>query len=163
MDVLTKSSVDNLLKRIMNLASRPIVEFNRFEAMELVEGLKNAVHDTHHEKEGYYNLVHETVRGKLELPNDQFRNYIFPLLGDKDHEKVLDVISKVEKSNRRQYGRKSNSEARGNRGNSSLSGPGLRCFYCNKLGHIRARCLKRKRDMRTLSDSGNGISADVRK
>ena len=95
MDVLTKSSVDNLLKRIMNLASRPIVEFNRFEAMELVEGLKNAAHDTHHEKEGYYNLVHETLRGKLELPNDQFRNYIFPLLGDKDHEKVLDVISKV--------------------------------------------------------------------
>ena len=89
----------------MNLASRPIVEFNRFEAMELVEGLKNAAHDTHHEKEGYYNLVHETLRGKLELPNDQFRNYIFPLLGDKDHEKVLDVISKVEKSNRRQYGR----------------------------------------------------------
>ena len=78
--MLTKSSVDNLLKRIMNLASRPIVEFNRFEAMELVEGLKNAAHDTHHEKEGYYNLVHETLRGKLELPNDQFRNYIFPLL-----------------------------------------------------------------------------------
>ena len=46
--------VDNLLKRIMNLALRPIVEFNRFEAMELVEGLKNAAHDTHHEKEGYY-------------------------------------------------------------------------------------------------------------
>ena len=44
-----------------------------------------------------------------------------------------------------------------------FSGPGLRCFYCNKLGHIRARCLKRRRDMRTLSDNGNGISADVRK
>ena len=33
----------------------------------------------------------------------------------------------------------------------------LRCYYCNKLGHIRARCMKRKRNMRAFSDSGNSI------
>ena len=48
----------------------PLAPNSLFEVMELVEGLKNAAHDTHHEKEGYYNLVHETLRGKLELPND---------------------------------------------------------------------------------------------
>ena len=163
MDMLTKSSVDNLLKRIMNLASRPIAEFNRFEAMELVEGLKNATHDVHHDKEGYYRLVYETLRGKLELPNDQFRNFIFPLLGDKDHEKVLDVISKVEKTNQRQFGKKSTSEGHGIGRNYSSSVSSLRCYYCNKLGHIRARCMKRKRDMRALSDSGNRSSPTVNK
>lgn len=162
MDMLTKSSVDNLLKRIMNLASRPIAEFNRFEAMELVEGLKNAAHDVHHDKEGYYRLVYETLRGKLELPNDQFRNFIFPLLGDKDHEKVLDVISKV-KTNQRQFGKKSTSEGHGIRTNYLSSVSSLRCYYCNKLGHIRARCMKRKRDMRVLSDSGNRSSPTVNK
>ena len=37
----------------------------------------------------------------LALPNDQFRNFVLPLLGDKDQERVLDVIAKVEKNNRR--------------------------------------------------------------
>ena len=102
MDTLTKSSVDNLLKRLMSLASRPLVEFNKYEALELVDALKKAAHDSKHEKEAYYRLVFETLRGKLDQPSDQFRNFIFPLLGDKDHEKVLDVVAKVEKSNLRQ-------------------------------------------------------------
>ena len=46
MDTLTKSSVDNLLKRLMSLASRPLVEFNKYEALELVDALKNAAHDS---------------------------------------------------------------------------------------------------------------------
>ena len=46
MDKLTKSSVDNLLKRLMSLASRPLVEFNKYEALELVDALKNAAHDS---------------------------------------------------------------------------------------------------------------------
>ena len=95
MDTLTKSSVDNLLKRLMSLASRPLVELNKYEALELVDALKNAAHDSKHGKEAYYRLVFETLRGKLDQPSDQFRNFIFPLLGDKDHERV-------EKSNLRQ-------------------------------------------------------------
>ena len=42
------------------------------------------------------------LRGKLDQPSDHFLNFIFPLLGDKDHEKVLNVVAKVEKSNLRQ-------------------------------------------------------------
>ena len=57
MDTLTESSVDNLLKRLMSLASRPLVEFNKYEALELVDALKNAVHDSKHEKEAYYRQV----------------------------------------------------------------------------------------------------------
>ena len=48
MDMLTKSSVENLLKRLMSLASRPLVEFNKYEALELVDALKNAAHDSKH-------------------------------------------------------------------------------------------------------------------
>ena len=36
-DALTKSSVDNLLEKIRHLASRPVPEFNRFEALDLLE------------------------------------------------------------------------------------------------------------------------------
>ena len=95
MDTLTKSSVDNPLKRLMRLASRPLVEFTKYEALELVDALKYVKYDSKHEKEVYYRLVFETLRGKLDEPSDQFHNFIFPLLEDKDHEKVLDVVAEV--------------------------------------------------------------------
>ena len=146
MDTLTKSSVDNLLKRLMSLASRPLVEFNKYEALELVDALKNAAHDSRHEKEAYYRLVFEMPRGKLDQPSNQFRNFIFPLLGDKDHEKVLDVVAKVEKSNLWQI-QKSSGAGGVSKNRSYLSSrPPRRCFYCNKQCHIKALCLQRERD-----------------
>ena len=87
MDALTKSSADNLLEKIRHLASRPVPEFNRFEALDLLEALKNAAQDTKHEKAGYFRLTFETLRGKADEPNDQFRNCLLPLLGDKDQER----------------------------------------------------------------------------
>ena len=40
MDALTKSSVDSLLEKMRHLASRPVPEFNRFEALNLLEALR---------------------------------------------------------------------------------------------------------------------------
>ena len=150
--MLTKSSVENLLKRLMSLASRPLVEFNLYEALELVDALKNAAHDSKHEKEAYHRLVFETLRGKLDQPNDQFRNFIFPLLGDKDHEKVLDVVAKVaEKNNMRQMQKSSGSGGvLKNRSYPSSRKP-RRCFYCNRPGHIKVHCLQRRKDSGELS------------
>ena len=87
--MLTKSSVDNLLKPFLSLASRPLVEFNKYEALKLVDALKNAAHDSKHEKQAYYRLVFETLRGKLDQLSDQFHNFIFPLLGDKTTRRSL--------------------------------------------------------------------------
>ena len=100
-DELTTLSVDGFLEKICLLASRPIPEFNRFDALNILEALKNAAQDAKHEKVGYYKYTFETLREKVALPNDQFRNFLLPLLGDKDQERVLDVIAKVEKINRR--------------------------------------------------------------
>ena len=99
---LTTSSLENLLGRIRNLPSRPIAEFSRFEAMELLEAIKNATHDSKNEKANYYRLTYETLRSKLHSCSDaQFR----PLLGYKDQEKILDIMAKVENSNRNCQGR----------------------------------------------------------
>ena len=53
MDELTTSSVDGLLEKIHLLASRPIPEFNRFEALNMLEALKSAAQDAKHENAGY--------------------------------------------------------------------------------------------------------------
>ena len=52
---------------------------------------------TKHDKANYFHLVYETLRGKLDQPDAQFRALLLPLLGDKDYEKVLDVVAKTEK------------------------------------------------------------------
>ena len=68
--------MDNLLEKIR----RPVLEFNRFEALDLLEAFKNVDEDTKHEKVGYYRLTFETLRGKTDEPNDQFCNFLLPLL-----------------------------------------------------------------------------------
>ena len=144
MDALTKSSADNLLEKIRHLASRPVPEFNRFEALDLLEALKNAAQDTKHEKAGYFRLAFETLRGKADEPNDQFRNFLLPLLGDKDQEKVLEVVAKVQKNNRRKSVRQNSGPGR-----RAIAAPymGVRCYYCNRPGHIQINCFKWKRDL----------------
>ena len=93
MDELTTSAVDGFLEKIRLLASCPIPEFNRFEALNI------AAQDAKHEKVGYYKYTFETLREKVALQNDQFCNFLLLLLGDKDQERILDVIAKVEKNN----------------------------------------------------------------
>ena len=134
------SSVDSLLTKIRNLASRPIPEFNTFEALELLEALKNAAQDVKHEKTGYFWLTFETLRTKMNQSNEQFRNFLLLLLGDKDHEKILEIVARVEKTNRRTHGKQ---------GRATATAPYsvFRCHYCGRPGHTRANCFKRKRDM----------------
>ena len=151
MDELTTSSVDGLLEKIRLLASRPISEFNRFEALNMLEALKNAAQDAKHEKAGYYKYTFETLREKVALPNDQFRNFLLPLWGDKDQERVLDVIAKVEKNNRRNPVRQ-DFRAAGRAVSAPYYRP-LRCYYCNRLGHVKLHCLQRKREMGALGVS----------
>lgn len=144
LDAFTASSVDNLLDKIRHMASRPVPEFNKFESLDLLEALKNAAQDTKHEKAGFYKFAFETLRGKINEPNEQFRNFLLPLLGDKDQEKVLDVVAKVEKNNRR---RQTRQNPGGERKAGAAPYSGVRCFYCNRFGHVQAYCFRRKREM----------------
>ena len=97
----------SLLEKIRHLASRPVLEFNRFWALDLFDPLTNVAQDTKHEKEGYFCLAFETLCGKADEANNQFHNFLLPLLGDKDQEKVLEVVAKVEKNNHKKPVRQS--------------------------------------------------------
>ena len=70
---------------------------------------------------------------------DHFKDLGMRLLGDKDHEKVLYIMCKVEKSHRRK------SREWEDRGASvaCTSRPfNMRCYVCNRRGHIKANCPK---------------------
>lgn len=97
-ETLSCAPVDSLLTKIKNLASRPIMEFNKYKVLDLLEALKNTARDIENEKEGYFWLAYETLRGKLDQPNQMFPNFLQPLLGDKDHEEIFGIVAKVEKT-----------------------------------------------------------------
>ena len=109
----------------------------------MLEALKNAAQDAKHEKAGYYTF--ETLHEKVALPNDQFCNFLLPFLGDKDQERVLDVIAKVEKNNHRNPG-KQDFRAAGRAVSAPYYRP-LCCYYCNRFGHVKLHCLQWKREM----------------
>ena len=79
--------------------ARPLTEFNKYEALEMTEELQNAAHDRKHPKERYYRVLYPytTIREKMEVPPVQFRALLLRPLGDKDQERVSDIVSKVEK------------------------------------------------------------------
>ena len=64
------------------------------------------------------------------------------LLGDKDHEKVLDIVCKVEKSNCKKSRPEREDRGAGVACSSRLFN--MRCYCCNRRGHIKANCPDRK-------------------
>lgn len=127
----------------MMYASRPLSEFKNYEALEMLEALQNMSHDRKHDKEAYYKLVYQTARSKVELPSEHFRSLLLRLVGDKDHEKVFDAVAKVEKQLQQKRPRTVRYDA------SSSGRPGrfgIRCYYCNKIGHVKQNCFKRMAD-----------------
>jgi len=72
--------------------------FSNDLALEHVLSLKITAKETNHQKAPYYATVFQSLREKLQVPNDQFKRYILVLLGDKDQEKVYERLSKVDKA-----------------------------------------------------------------
>ena len=132
----------------MTYASRPLSEFNNYEALEMIEAIQRCARDNKAEKEAYYRLVYQTARDKLYLPTLHFRSLLLCLLGDKNYDKVCEAVSQVEKSYARDA-RKEKPVATRNFMRTARSSPrSFRCFYCQQPGHFKANCYKRKRDMK---------------
>ena len=55
----------------------------------MLESLQHTAQDTQLERQDFYRLAYQTMRGKLDVPSDQFRSLILRLLGDKAHEKIF--------------------------------------------------------------------------
>ena len=54
------------------------------------------------------------------------------------------MVAKVEKNNRRKSVRQNSGPGR-----RAMAAPdmGVRCYYCNRPGHIQINCFKRRRDL----------------
>ena len=128
----------------MIYASRPLSEFNSYEALGRIKAIRLCTHGNKSEKEAYYRLVYQTARDKLYLPTLQFRSLLLRLLGDTNYDKVCDAVSQVEKSYARDA-RKEQHVATRNFVSAVRSSPrSLRRFYCQQPGYISKRTVTRK-------------------
>lgn len=141
-------SVEDVLSKLSSLLVRKNPPFDKDEAVDVLIELKAVARASNHAKLPYFQAVFQALKDKISTPPDQFRKYLAALLGDKHQERVLDVMSKVDKSVRRStpaLRRSSQIPApnQGYRGNFSSA----QCFYCGRLGHIQSRCFKRLNDL----------------
>ena len=93
-----KPSISDLKKNIVQYALRPLNDFDKYKAMDLIEQLKNVAVQIKDKKADYYITVYATLMEQLVKPAEHFRNYILSLLGDTDYKKVIEAVSKIDKA-----------------------------------------------------------------
>ena len=140
-ELVTNTTPENLVEQILTYATLPLSEFNNYEVLEMLEILHNKASVGNHDKKKYYRLIYQTVRGKVDWCKDHFTDLVMRLLGDKDHERVLEIVCKVEKSNRKNSLEREGGGARVARSSRPFN---VRCYFCNRRGHIKANCPDRK-------------------
>ena len=59
---MSQPSVENLQRKLVALASRPVVEFNKHDALELLDSLRETARDAKHGKSQYYRAAYLALR-----------------------------------------------------------------------------------------------------
>ena len=93
-----KPSVHSMKKSIVQYAFRQLADFDKYRALEMAESLKNVALHVKDKKADYYASVHAILQEKISKPTKQFKNYVLSLLGDRDYEKIMEAVNKVDKS-----------------------------------------------------------------
>ena len=93
-----KPSVADLKKSIIQYASRPPCDFDKYKALEFIGNLKDSAANCKDKKADYCASVPSKLMERISKPIDQFRSYILTLLGDRDYEKIVESLAKVDKA-----------------------------------------------------------------
>lgn len=144
-----KATVDSCSEEFRHLIKSPL--FTKDRALDRPLNLKMVAKEANHPKSGFLEAVFRALREKTGATDVQFTKYLEVLLGDKDHEKVLESIAKVDKAMRI-------SSPPAFRGFSYYRGAGrvnrssVQCYYCYQFGHYQNSC-----PLRLRQRAGSGL------
>ncbi|KAL9977105.1 hypothetical protein ACROYT_G014476 [Oculina patagonica] len=88
----------SLIEKIMEMVKSKAAPFNKDQVFEQILNLKVVALETKHPKANFYSTVFQALREKMGGSDEQFKRYVLALLGDKDQEKVLGAMTKVDKA-----------------------------------------------------------------
>lgn len=137
-----RASVDSTLQNIRLLMRAPM--FSKEQALDFLLTLSMVAKETKHAKAGYYQAVLRSMREKEGSADSLFKRYLEVLLGDKDQEKVIEIISKVDKSTRREFSANPYRRGRGDAQGASARYRSIECYNCHQFGHYQSRCPLRR-------------------
>ena len=115
--------------------------FSKDQALDYLLSIRMVAKESNHPKAGFYEAVLRAMREKSRVPDDHFKRYLEVLLGDKDHEKVLEMMSKVDKSMRSSVSRLARFPWRGRGGRTPRQ---VQCFHCHQFVRYQSACPMRR-------------------
>ena len=95
---MQKPYVADLRKGIVQYALRQNSDFDKNRALELIEGLRNAAILCKDKKADFYTTVHIKLLERMDEPAEHFKGYILALIGDREYEKIMESVAKIDKS-----------------------------------------------------------------
>lgn len=138
-----KATVDSLLDEIRHFVKSPI--FTKDKALDLLLDLKLVARETKHTRMGFFDAILKTMREKVTVSQEQFKKYLEVLLGDRDQEKVLDMIAKVDKASKVASNKRTPRPSPYSRNSSGRPGrQNVQCYWCQGYGHYQAACPERR-------------------
>ena len=93
-----KPSIASLKKAVTQYCLRPLSDFDKYKAVDMVEQLANVSLQVKDKKADYYATVHSTLQERISKSAEQFKSYVLSLLGDREYEKVVESLAKVDKA-----------------------------------------------------------------
>ncbi|KXJ17543.1 hypothetical protein AC249_AIPGENE14767 [Exaiptasia diaphana] len=146
-EAATNVDVPTRLAKITQYGFRREEDFDKYDALSMAEQLATAAKSAAHEKASSYDVIACTLREKLPVPKKQFKAYFLALLADKEYAKVLEAVSKVDKTFKSSSSPSGGSAAAGAPAQLPTR-PGPRrprvyCYACGAPGHIASSCYRR--------------------
>lgn len=141
-DATSAADVPSRLNKITQYGFRREEDFDKYEALAMAEQLSSAAKVSGHEKASTYDVIACTLRERLSVPTKQFKACFVALLADKEYAKVLEAVSKVDKSFKALSSPASGSAPQP----SARTGPRRTRVYCyawGEPGHITTNCYRR--------------------
>ena len=93
-----KPSTATVQKDIIQYALRHVNDFDKYVALEKVERLKHIAAEEKNTKADFFGSVHSTLLDRIQKPTEQFENYVLALLGDREYERIVEAVGKVNKT-----------------------------------------------------------------
>ena len=86
------------MQRISYYGGRRVEDFDKYEALRYAEDLASVAKSSNDPKAASYDIIASTLREKLHVPAEQFKAYFLSLLANKDFSRVIETVSKIDKS-----------------------------------------------------------------